>query len=268
MNKNSFFSFSRFGLLLRNDFMLNYKKYLLTIAGAFLAGILIIYINMPSGKYGYDFHPGRYGDIFVIFLIGLGAFIGLGFPAFSNKASTHSYLLMPCSTFEKFASQFLIRIIIGTALIFLIFYVDAIIVRSAALHSLSQYNNPAKIPVFHFSDLFFSYNNININIVKYTSICLFITLGLYIFSVRLYYKRLAMIKTALTLAATAALIALLCIVMSHLFYPETKGMDIIVNDYQVFQNISNMDVYMYTLFCVPIIFFLPLGYFKLKEKHL
>lgn len=268
MNKNSFFSFSRFGLLLRNDLMLNYKKYLLTIAGAFLAGILIIYINFPSGKYGYDFNPGRYHDLFVIFLIGLGAFIGLAFPAFSNKASTHSYLLMPCSTFEKFASQFLIRIIIGTALIFLIFYVDTLIARSAALHSLSQYNNPAKIPVFHFSDLFYTYNNVSFNIARFMSIFVFVSLGLFIFSVRLYYKKLAMVKTALTLAATVALIAFLCIVMSHLFYPETKGMDIIVNDYQVFQNVSNMDVYMYTILCVPVIFFLPLGYFKLKEKHL
>jgi hypothetical protein len=36
MESTRFFSLSRFALLMRNDFLLNYKKYLFTIAGAFI----------------------------------------------------------------------------------------------------------------------------------------------------------------------------------------------------------------------------------------
>ncbi|MDD3080273.1 MAG: hypothetical protein PHH37_14395 [Paludibacter sp.] len=267
MNKNNFFSFNRFGLLLRNDILLNYKQYLLMIPGAFLAGYVILYLNMPTNQYARDFYPSTYGGLFIVCLIGLGAFIGLGFPSLNSKTGAQNYLLIPCSTFEKFLSQFIIRIVIGTALFFVLFYIDALLARVTALQVLSRYESHAQIPVFQYSYLFYNMNE-DQSLIKDALFLFFVSLGMYLFSVRLYFTKIALLKTILTLAASIIIIMLTVFGFSHLFYPGAYGLDVHLNHYKIYNNYDNFDIFMFTILSVPWLFFLPLGYFKLKEKQI
>lgn len=267
MKRNNLFSMSRFWLLLNYDIRLNYKKYLLSILGAFLIGFLILYLNMPKSQYAHDFHPSNYASLFLVCLIGLAVFLGTSFPAFSSKTDSTNFIMLPCSTFEKYMSQILIRIVIGTALLFGIFYIDALLARSAALHMLSRFNNNAEIPIFHFSDLFYSFKK-NDRLILYGMVLFFISAGTYLFSIRLFFNKLALVKTSLSLVALIFSIFLLIVVMSHLFHPETQGMNVTIHEYKVFRQLANVEVYFLTIISTPWLFLLPLGYFKLKEKQL
>jgi hypothetical protein len=265
MKSNGFFSFSRFYLLLRNDMLLNYKKYIFTIVGAIILGYIILYIQMPTRQYQSNFGEINYTITFTTCLIGLGAFIGLSFPALSSKTTTMNYLLMPSSSFEKFASQFLIRVIIGTFMFFIIFWLDAYLARATALISLSKIEHAPQIKVFEFSYLFTSTKNeppITAAIVAF-----FVSAGIFLFSVRIFFKKLAMIKTGIALAALIVSVAILVVAFSHIFYPGTDGMDFEITTYKIYKTYDNRDIWLFSMFYFSWIFFLPLGYFKLKEKQ-
>lgn len=266
MESNSFFSFSRFYLLLRNDMLLNYKKYLFTILGALIVGYIILYVQMPTREYSPDFEAWVYGQIFVICLIGLGAFFGMSFPALGSKTSTISYLLIPSSTFEKFLSQFLIRIVVGTALFFVIFWIDAYLARATALISLSRIENAPQIKLFEFADIFISLKKEQ-PLIAGALVTFFVSAGMFLFSVRIFFKKLAMVKTAIALAALILSVAFLVITFSHIFYPGTDGIDFRIDTYKLYKEYDNRDIWMFAMFYFSWLFFLPLGYFKLKEKE-
>ncbi len=268
MKSNSFFSFRRLYLLTRNDILLNYKKYLLTIVGAFIVGSIIIYLQMPTREYSNHFDIWNYTMTFMICLVGLGAFIGISFPAFSSKTSTMSYLLLPSSTLEKFLSQFLIRIVISTGLFFLIFWIDAYFAREAATLVLQKYGNTFEIEPFDYSNLFYNLTGERYLFVRIVITMTFISIGFFLYSIRIYFNRLALVKTAISLVTFLSLGVLLFAIFSHIFYPETKGMDFKLNIHQVFKQVTNIEFWLFTMFCLSILILIPLGYFKLKEKQL
>lgn len=267
MKLNSFFSFSRFYLLMRNDMMLNYKKYLLTIIGTFIVGYVILYMQMPTRENSNDFESWNYSLTFMICLIGLGSFIGMSFPAFSSKTMTINYLLFPSSTFEKLLSQFVIRIVIGTGLFFLIYWIDAYFARETAIIVLSKFENAAKIKPFQYSNLLYNMSKNDILDIL-SMIMFFVSIGFYLFSVRLYFKKNALVKTAISMGVAVFLLILILYILSHIFYPETKGSDIQLNEYKVYLRYSNFEIWLYAMINLSWIFILPFGYFKLKEKQL
>lgn len=267
MESNSFFSLQRFFLLMRNDLLLNYKKYLLTIVGALIVGYVILYFQMPTKEHSMDFSDKRYLPIFMTFIFALGAFVGMSFPALNSKSTTISYLLMPSSSFEKFLSQFLIRIVAGTALFLAIFWIDAYLARETALLVLRKFENIPQIDSFSYHTLINNFGNNGDVIARNVVIFLFLSIGIYLFSVRIYFRKVAMIKSALSLSFSIFLIIILLYIFSSIFYPETKGMDFHLNEYKVYLKYSNFDIWLFTMFSLPWLFFLPLGYFKLKEKQ-
>lgn len=264
MNSNSFFSFSRFLHLMQNDFLLNYKKYLFTVVGALIVGYIILYMQMPTREFSPDFNVWNYSQIFLMCLLGLGAFIGMSFPAFSSKTSSMSYLLLPSSNFEKFMSQFLIRIVFGTGLFFIIFWIDARLARTTALAVLSQFEHIPTIKPFEFSNIFY---NIDPLIERAALICCMVSIGTYIYSVRLFFKKLALVKTVISMTVAVVFIILLFIALSHVFYPGNYGWEVKLNTYEIYKHYGNWDIWIFSIFLLSWIFFLPLGYFKLKEKQ-
>lgn len=266
MESNCFFSFRRFYLLLRNDMLLNYKKYLFTILGALIVGYIILYVQMPTREYQGDYEAFRYPVVFSICLIGLGAFIGMSFPALSSKTSTINYLLMPSSTFEKFLSQFLIRIVVGTALFFVIFWVDAHLARATALISLNKLENAPHIKLFEFADLFFSIKAEQ-PLIAGAMVTFCVSVGVFLFSVRMFFKKMAMVKTAIALAVLVFSVVIIVVMFSHIFYPGTDGMDFRIDTYKLYKEYDNRDIWIFAMFYFSWLFFLPLGYFKLKEKE-
>lgn len=267
MNSTSFFSLRRFGLLMRNDILLNYKKYIYSIIGALILGYVILYSEMPKNINYYDvFNDTKYAGIFIACLIGLAVFLGLSFPALETKAGSASYLLLPASTFEKFLSQFFIRVIIGTALFFVVFWIDAQLARLTALSVLKHIGGSADVKVFEFADVFTFIRNKPI-ILSGALISFFVSMGIFIFSVRLFFNKLAVVKIAITMAAMFGVIVLLVVLFSHIFYPGDYGFEVKLPHYNRYLNFSNFDVWVFSMFYFPWLFFLPLGYFKLKEKQ-
>ncbi len=284
MNSNMFFSFNRFYLLLRNDMLLNHKKYLLTIAGAFILGFIVLYTSMPGyvhkGDFRFVFDAQRYTTAFGMCLLGLLAFVGSAFSELSTKIKTSNYLMLPASTFEKILSQFVIYVLAGSAIFVIVFWVDAHLARYAILSNLkSVYNEdlgPDKskyIEVFKYSMLLIKNKYPAISYWNWFEGLAIIfgmfSVGMYFFSVKIFFKKLRLIKSAISLIAVVYLGAVVMTLLSHIFYPETKGFDISnALDYKLPNGLFNFEMWLYlSAYCVSL-FIIPFGYFKLKEKQL
>ena len=268
MESTRFFSLSRFILLMHNDILLNYKKYLLTIAGAFILGYIFLLLQMPMRDISPDFNAQQYVSIFTLCLFGLGAFIGMSFPAFNSKADTITYLLMPSSAFEKFMSQFLIRIVAGTVLFFLIFWIDAHLARTTALFVLRKFEHIPQIDSFEFANIYRGICLNNNSLMMSATIFSFVSIGIYIFSVRMFFKKMPIVKIVISIVSLFFIAFLLMVLLSHIFYPKTVGMQLSIPEHKVVTNHSNVEIWLCSLFYWSWLFFLPLGYFKLKEKQL
>jgi len=283
MNSNKFFSFSRFYRLLSNDILLNHKKYLLTIAGAFILGFIVIYLYMPNQVSPYPnrrFDASRYTNLFIPCLFGLAAFVGSSFSELSSKIKISNYLLVPASTFEKFLSQFTIRVIAGTIIFLVVFWVDAHLARIAVLSRIygidGHLAGPEKydyIEKFHFSMLLLKIRYPVITNWRLFEgigyILTFFSIGMFLFSVKIFFRKLGLIKTGISFVATFFLImVVLMVCFSHLFFPETKGFNIANIYYLLSNGYYNNDIFQYSIAYLAPLFLLPLGYFKLKEKQL
>ena len=283
MNSNKFFSVSRFYQLLRNDILLNHKKYLLTIVGAFIMGFIFIRMQMPNYMYtdttSFKYNSSSYMSLFIMCLVGLGAFVGSGFSELSSKIKTSNYLLMPASTFEKFLSQFVLRALAGSVIFLVIFWIDAHLARIAALrhmeYSNGQLAGPEKysyIEKFHYSMLLIKsrypvvtnwrlFEGIGVILIIFSS-------GMFLFSVKIFFRKLGLIKTGIALVAAIFLIVFLMVSVSYLFYPETKGFNVANIGYFLSNGYINEEIFLYSIAYLAPLFLLPLGYFKLKEKQL
>jgi hypothetical protein len=281
MNSNKFFSFSRFYQLLRNDILLNHKKYLLTIVGGFILGFILMFTQMPGylfpGSIGFD--ATRYNILFIMCLFGLGAFVGSAFSELSSKIKMSNYLLMPASTFEKFLYQFVIRAVVGTVIFLFIFWLDTHIARIAVLshmkNNLGQLAGPEKynyIEKFHFSMLLIKSKYPTVTNWRLFdgigSILLVFSLGMFLFSVKIFFRKLGLIKTGISLVAAIYLIMIIMMCFSHLYYPQAVGFNIANIDYKLSNGYDNSEIFLYSIAYIAPLFLLPLGYFKLKEKQL
>jgi hypothetical protein len=273
-------------LLLRNDILLNYKKYLLTIAGAFILGFIVVYFNMPKvfqkGEPHWIFGSQRYLQVFIMCLIGLGAFVGSSFSELSNKVKTTNYLLLPASTFEKYLTKFFIHVIAGTIIFLIIFWIDAHLARYAAISNMKATNNELLsdaekekyVEVFNYS-MFLIKTILPTKIIYWNwfegsaMIVGLFTVGMYFFNVKIFFKKLGLIKTAISLIAIIYLLFVLMMLFSQLFYPETKMFNVSNRmDYRLPNGILNVEMWMYLSAYFISLFLIPLGYFKLKEKQL
>jgi hypothetical protein len=265
MKSNTFFSFNRFYLLLRNDILINYKKYLFTVLGAFIVGYLILFWQMPKVENVYpNFMADNYSQVFYMGLLGLGAFVGMAFPELENKIKTSNYLMLPASAFERMTVQFLIRVIGAGILYLVVFWLDAHLACFSALRIYQGHIDVHRIESFHFSSLFIGTKDL---LSKLAIIFAIFSIGMYLFSIRIFFKRFALVKTIISLVAIYALFACVMVVFSHLFYPETIGFRVHIDNYNLTPEITNSNIWVYSISFVSWLFFLPLGYFKLKEKQ-
>jgi len=177
-------------------------------------------------------------------------------------------------------SQFVIYVLAGTAIFLIVFWVDAHLARYVALSNLKTYNNellgPDKakyIEVFNYSMFLIKNEYPVISYWKWFDglAMLFgiFSIGMYFFSVKIFFKKLGLIKTAISFIAIIYLGAVIMMLLSQIFYPETKAFDISSDmDYKLPNGLYNIEICMYVLaYCVSL-FIIPFGYFKLKEKQL
>jgi len=264
METNQFFSLKRFYLLLRNDSLINYKMYLYTTISAFMGGLVFLYMLMPKGYYHTNYDNTIYQTSFLFCLVGMAIFYGMSFPDMDNKIKARSYLMLPSSTFEKFLSQFLIRMVVGSILFMLIFWIDTRISRLAIL-AIYKVADPTKIDIFHFASLYTPTNTLITNAA--VTFCI-ISIGTFIFSVRLYFKKNSLVKTAISTIAVLYLIGCFMVLFSHIFYPSTIGFYVHSNGHStIYPTINSFDIWFYSVMYLSWLFLLPLGYYKLKEKQ-
>jgi len=265
MKSNTFFNTSRFYLLLRNDILINYKKYLFMVLGAFIVGYFILFLQMPKVENIYpDFRVENYTPIFFMGLLGLGAVIGMAFPELENKIKTSNYLMLPGSTFERMTVQFLIRVVGGSILYLVVFWLVAYLARFSALRMYQGHANAQTIESFDFSSLLIGSKDLLSKLAIGFSI---FSIGMYLFSIRIFFKRFALVKTIISLVAVYALFACVMVLFSHIFYPETIGFGFHVDNYYLAPDITNINIWIYSISFLSWLFFLTLGYFTLKEKQ-
>lgn len=275
MKTNAFFNINRFVALARQDLMLNRNKYWLTLAVAFGAIYLAILYQMQRQPYGFiipvnsmDFGrlPGwGYSDQFLLILLGLGAFIGASFAGFNSKPRTTSYLMLPASTFEKYAYPFVFRVLIGLVLFALIYWVDAQLARWTMLDNITYVTNNYVIVPFEFSMFFNLSNNRSDTWLLVFSV---ISTGMFLYVVPLFFKKQALIKTVLAFFALFFAYIMYLVLLSHLFNPETKGFDITLKEFRVTDQMNSIILMSHILVDIAWLFLLFIGYFKLKEKRL
>ena len=264
MTTNKYFSLSRFGNMLKNDILMNHKQYLLTIGGASLVLLIICIWSMVAQT--SNFNLNNYSPIFVMFMLASAVFIGSSFPDLSSRKSTCNYLILPSSILEKYLVQCLIRLFIFIPLAIFLFILITYISKSIATQINIFQGRFFEIEKFDIID-FIQGNNTSLD-TFFLCIAIF-SLATFFFSARLFFKRFALVKTVFLGAGLIFLFLCSMVLMSHIFYPETHGFDIRLNDIILNERLklSNTMLYVYFIAGLSWIFFLVFGYYKLKEKQ-
>ncbi|OFX53020.1 MAG: hypothetical protein A2066_15040 [Bacteroidetes bacterium GWB2_41_8] len=262
MKQNKYFSPERFARLLRNDFLIHKKSYLFTLAGISIAAYALMYYAMITTKH---VTINQYTGFIVFYMVGLGVVIGTAFPALTNQNKTSSFLLLPASTLEKYLVQFLIRIVIFIPVALLIFWICAHLAKASLIPNPEIGFDPElSISDFSFTSLF--------NLLYYKDIAP-ILLGIFsgyslLFAGSVYFKRFAIPKTLIFFGIIVGVVALSFKVFSHFFFPVSAANSTINHlIYKISSDTENIKLYFYIIFGCPWLFFLPLAYFKLKEKE-
>jgi len=267
---NQFFNIKRFGRLLAYDLKINYKQYLIAAAICLIAVFVVSYVIIDD----YIIEHGKVINMYVksltICFAGYVVFAGLSFPAFSSKKSTISYLMLPASTFEKYTAEFLLRIIFGGILFVLIFWISANCTTEVKYFSYNL-ENQTNLSAEHFS--FFKlienifhirneYDNCGPRAITTDDLSakmFFVTMVIFAFSVRLFFKRFGLIKTAVSG------IAIVFIIFYSIFYfGNRESTEFLVNDFQMIF-FKRLIAVILIIFCVTL---LLTGYYKLKEKKI
>ena len=289
MPLNNYFNLKRFALLLRQDLLINRTRYLLGLVILGLVvyifsyleligkqrDILFFYVDPKQNEMYKYFNVVRiYSDIFTYYLFAIATIIGTAFPDLSDKIKTSKFLLNPGSTFEKFLVQFLIRVVYFLPLALGIFWIAIRLAKWSLTpleEGIMEGVDPAIIPYFHFKDLFTDHWE---NKVWQTHKIFFICFGLfsygiYLFAGSTYFKRFALVKTVITSVIILFLPISFAVLLSHIFYPQqTKGFDLKLEEFPVTEYLSSSELSLLLLSLLSWMFFLAIGYFKLKEKEI
>jgi hypothetical protein len=262
MKQNKYFSPGRFAHLLRNDWLINQKTYLFTLAGISIASYALMYYAMITTKH---VTINQYTGFIVFSLVCIGFVIGTAFPALTNQNKASRYLLMPGSILEKYLVQFLIRIVIFIPVALFIFWISAHLAKASLIPDPEIGFDPeACIADFSFKSLF--------NSLYYKDIAP-ILFGIFsgyslLFAGSVYFKRFALPKTLIFLGIIVGTMFLSFIVFAHLFFPESANkFNVTFPVYKISSDTENIKLFLYIIFGCPWLFFLPLAYFKLKEKE-
>ncbi|MDR0332691.1 MAG: hypothetical protein LBI15_04430 [Dysgonamonadaceae bacterium] len=295
---NQFFNIKRFANYAAYDVRTNYKRYLIAAAIGFIVVFVTSYLlfeidltrfrplevaknyDTPILITGNFFY--RIVDIsFIVLAFSVSilypAFVLLSFPTLKNNNTTMNYLLLPASVFEKFLLEVFIRTIVGFGLFLLIF--DSASNLAISVFELRINAKYADIVALHQHRIFidaFTYNQMRNYIANdlgndlnlpsnFNLLWSFMAWGIMIMAVRLFFKRFAFIKTLITIVVFTTIISS---IIRHFGLNE----DLILlswNPEGIFSIDSNDKVSFlaYLSSILQTLFFLFLGYYLLKKKH-
>ena len=263
MKTNRFFNFKRFYNLLSYDLQINYKRYILILTG--IAIVMYLLLLSFIGNMRSVYSGENYTYVFSWCLMCIVAFAGNAFPELGNSPKTGNYLLLPASTLEKTASQFLIYIVFGFISFLLLYQVNTYLAKWTILQTDKQHITV--IENFQYSRLFLP-TSISFFWDKLLLVMSAVSIVTFFFAARLFFKRFAFIKSTITLFVILFLFVYSAVRFSLIFHPGIGGfLGFNLPIYQITPNLTNIKLFFYILIFPLWAFFLPLAYYKLKEKQ-
>src|SRR5690606_28088993 len=123
MNPSEIFSMRRFGLLVRQDFIHNYRLFAITLIG-FCGSLFILFLMMQIANNLRPLTAEGFFETF-LFISALAAILytGTAFPGLRTREKSFSYLLNPASALEKFILEFVSRIILFLVIVPFLYWV-------------------------------------------------------------------------------------------------------------------------------------------------
>lgn len=271
MTLNNYFNIKRFSLLLQQDLLINRTKYLLGILGLGVISYLIMYFFLYSTK-GQVLTPDNYiksyyVGFFIFYMMTVGVVIGTAFPDLTDKIKTHNFLLTPGSVLEKLLVQFVIRIALFIPIALGIFWTVLRLAKASLVSDLEKGFDVSKIPYFEFRLLI---NGVNRTwdpwLILFIISSLF-SYGIYLFAGTTYFRRYALVKSVIISAVVLGVSVLFMMLLSHIFYPQTEYFKIQLYPFRVTEDLDSFKCSSLLLSLLSWMFFLPIAYFKLKEKE-
>lgn len=265
MKQNKYFSLKRFARLLRNDWLINQKTYLFTVIGLGIATYAITYILFINNN-NSSFSHNDYIPLLLVYLMVVGVFIGTSFPALTDHIKKTNYLLAPGSLFEKCMVQFVTRIVLFIPLALILFWIGVHLAKTTVGLFPVWNTNYSGIEDYQFFNLFRNQNLRSIDV--YAIFLSIFSMATLLFAGCTYFNRFALVKTLIITTVTVFAIIFSFVLFSHIFYPAgTHGFDIRLKIYKIGYDLYNTQLAIYLLGGLSWLFFLPLTYFKLKEKE-
>ena len=112
MNIQKYFNLKRFYNYLKYDLKLNSTTYIYSITGLLIILLCIDFLTLYGANSGNKFNVRYYTPVFwMSFSASTILVAGTGFPSLRTSKKTTNYLMLPASSFEKFLTEFTIRII-------------------------------------------------------------------------------------------------------------------------------------------------------------
>lgn len=264
MKQNKYFNISRFFVLYKQDLLINHKTYLFTLIGLSIGTYAFCFFVLSIVK-AKVYNIYNYMPMLLLHLMTIGVLIGTSFPALKNKIRRSDYLLDPGSTFEKFLVQLLNRLILFIPVALFLFWAGANLAKLSLIPNPDIKFDPSKIPAFNYVDIFKGTSALRDKIAIVVSIFSGFSV---IFAGSAYFNRHALVKTLITFAIGIIVVLLISVLCSHIFFPDfVNGMEIHVPHYEVAEDFYNVQLFFYAIGGLSWLFFLPLAYFKLKEKE-
>ena len=107
MNTNRYFSFSRLGLVMKRDFMENWKTNLYRFLGPYAAFLLVMSFSSMNMNNFNEFSDIVSGTFFSVLFFGGSFTASYALETMNTQQKRISFLMLPATSFEKFFARFL-----------------------------------------------------------------------------------------------------------------------------------------------------------------
>ena len=107
MNTNRYFSFSRLGLVMKRDFMENWKTNLYRFLGPYAAFLLVMWFSSMNMTNFNEFSDIVSGTFFSVLFFGGSFTASYVLETMNTQQKRISFLMLPATSFEKFLARFL-----------------------------------------------------------------------------------------------------------------------------------------------------------------
>ena len=107
MNTNRYFSFSRLGLVMKRDFMENWKTNLYRFLGPYTIFLLVMWFSSMNMTNFNEFSDIVSGTFFSVLFFGGSFTASYVLETMNTQQKRISFLMLPATSFEKFLARFL-----------------------------------------------------------------------------------------------------------------------------------------------------------------